>query len=195
MASNWSDQFVSSQCVSDHHGDCHHVHGEPYPGGPEPSYYMCHCDCHQDCPLVRISVAEIVPTACTCPGMRALCAPGSQARDRAGTQSENPVAVIFDVARHAWAEHRAQREVDRALSVSAPGRSREEVRAMIIKECERHGLSVPPQPLLDYEADLYRARDQEARRRIRSEMRSAITEQLSPLAQHAKSLFWPHRDK
>jgi len=195
MADNWSDQFVSSQCVGDHHGDCRHVHGGPYPGGPESLYYVCHCACHQNCPLARTSVAEIVPAACTCLAMRALREPGRNARDTAGTRSENPAAVLFDVARHAREERRARREVDRVLSASAPGRSLEEVRAMIVEEYERRGLSVPPQPLLDYKADLYRVRDPKERERVRSEMRSASTEQLSPLAQHARSLFWPHRDK
>lgn len=114
-------------------------------------------------------------------------------RDTAGTQSESPAAVAFDVVRHALEEHRARREIHRVLSASAPGRSREEVRAMIIEEYEGHGLAVPPQPLLDYKADLYRARERETCERIRSEMRSTITEQLSPLVQHAKSLFGPPR--
>ena len=136
----------------------------------------------------------MVPTACNCPGMLALREPSRRARDTARIRSENPLAVLFEGFRHAWMERREQREIDRALSARAPGRSREEVRAMIVDEYERHGLSVPPQPLLDYEADIYRLRDPEERERVRSEMLSVAREQLSPLAHHAKSLFWPRRD-
>jgi hypothetical protein len=62
VANSWSDRFVSSECVSDNHADCYHVHGR--------ANYLC--------------------------------------------------------------------------------MSREDVRAVIIEQYERHGIPVPPQPLLDY---------------------------------------------
>jgi hypothetical protein len=67
--------------------------------------------------------------------------------------------------------------------------SRDEVRAMIVEQYERRGLAAPPQPLLDYKADMYRAPDPEARERASSDMRAALTEQVSPLVRHAKFLF------
>jgi hypothetical protein len=65
---------------------------------------------------------------------------------------------------------------------------------MMIEQYERHGLPVPPQPLLDYKADLHREQDPEARRRMRAEMGAVLREEIAPLIQMAKHMFAPRRD-
>jgi len=101
---------------------------------------------------------------------------------------------LLDAARHARDERRKRREVDQILLASAPGRSREDVRAMMIEHYERLGLPVPPQPLLDYKADIYREQDPEERARIRAEMGAVLREEVAPLIQMAQRMFAPRRD-
>lgn len=72
--------------------------------------------------------------------------------------------------------------------------SREDVRAMMIDHYQRRGLTVPPQPLLDYKADLYREQDPETRARIRTEMGAMLRDEVAPLIQMAKHMFAPRRD-
>jgi hypothetical protein len=108
--------------------------------------------------------------------------------------SENPVGLLLEGARYTWDERRRRREVDRLMSARAPGMSQEDVRALIIEQYERHGLRVPPQPLLDYKADLYRELDPEARCRIRADMGAVLREEVAPLIRMAKHMFAPHRD-
>jgi hypothetical protein len=101
---------------------------------------------------------------------------------------------LLDAARHAWDERRKRREVDQILLASAPGMSREDMRAMMIEQYERRGLPVPPRPLLDYKADLYLEQDPEERARIRAEMGALLREDVAPLIQLAKQMFAPRRD-
>ena len=65
---------------------------------------------------------------------------------------------------------------------------------MMIEHYERLGLPVPPQPLLDYKADMYREQDPEERARIRAEMGAVLQEEVAPLMQMAKHMFAPRRD-
>ena len=71
--------------------------------------------------------------------------------------------------------------------------SRDDVRAMILEHYGRSGLTVPPQPLLDYKADLYREQDPQERARIRTEMGAVLREEVAPLIQMARHLFAPRR--
>ena len=193
MADSWSDRFVSSECVASRHSDCWHVHGGSYSHRPA-AHHLCRCACHQDCNLVRNPLLTITREACTCPGMVTLRDSSERRRDRPEARSEPPAAVVLDVARHALAERRARREIDRTLRRRAPGRSREEVTALIIDEYERHGLRVPAQPLLDYKADLYRIRESGERERIRSEMESVMKDRISEITEKVRSLFRPSRE-
>lgn len=105
------------------------------------------------------------------------------------------MGLLLEGARYTWDERRKRREVDRLLlSARAPGMSREDMRALIIEQYERHGLRVPPQPLLDYKADLYRELDPEARRRIRADMGAVLREEVAPLIRMANHMFAPRRD-
>jgi hypothetical protein len=72
--------------------------------------------------------------------------------------------------------------------------SRDDVRAMILEHYGRSGLTVPPQPLLDYKADLYREQDPQERARIRAEMGAVLREEVAPLIQMARHLFAPRLD-
>jgi hypothetical protein len=101
---------------------------------------------------------------------------------------------VLEGARHAWDERRKRREVDQLLSATAPGMSRADVREMMIEQYERRGLTVPPQPLLDCKADLYREQDPEARARIRAEMGAMLEPEVAHLLQVAKHMFAPRRD-
>lgn len=193
MVGGWSDRFVSSECASEHHDDCYHVHGGQLFGAPRP-HYLCRCDCHQDCVLARSAPSGIGLGTCTCPGMIALRAADRRTRRRQAPSPGNSVGVLLAATRHARDERRKRREVDQILLASAPGRSREDVRAMMIEQYERLGLPVHPQPLLDYKADMYREQDPEERARIRAEMGAVLREEVAPLIQMAKHMFAPRRD-
>jgi hypothetical protein len=104
------------------------------------------------------------------------------------------VGLLVAGARYAWDERRKRREVDQLLSARAPGMSRDDVRAMILEQYQHYGLTVPPQPLLDYKADLYREQDPQARAQIRAEMGAVVRDEIAPLIQMAKHLFAPRRD-
>lgn len=95
----------------------------------------------------------------------------------------------IQVARKARNQQRQRREAERTVAAAAIGKSREEVRSMLLAEFARRGLTPPPQPRLDNLADTYRTEDPIERQRLIQEGREMFREALAPLAKDVKSLI------
>jgi phage protein D len=133
---------------------------------------------------------------CTCPGM---IAQRELVRSSTGSGTDSPgkLSTLIEgiqVARQARNQQRSRREAERAVASAAAGKSREEVRGMLLTELARRGLTPPPQPRLDNLADTYRTEDPVERERLIQEGRKMFHEAAAPLAREIRSLTKPPHD-
>jgi hypothetical protein len=193
MRNSWKDQYVSSACVSQEHGNCYHVHGGPLPSSPHAGSYLCRCSCHSDCRLRDADPGDISREYCTCPGMIAQHEVTQNSTGSATGPSGKLSTLIegIQVAREARNQQRQRREAERVVAASAAGKSREEVRSILLAEFARRGLTPPPQPRLDNLVDTYRTEDPVERERLIREGREMFREAVAPLAREVKSLIKP----
>lgn len=193
MSNSWKEQYVSSICVSDKHGDCYHVYGGPLPGSPHAGSYLCLCGCHSGCPLRGMAPDDISRKLCKCPGMIAQ-REATQNPTESATGSSRKISTLIEgiqVAREARNQQRQRRGAERVVAAAAVGKSREEVRGMFLAEFARRGLTPPPQPRLDNLVDTYRTEDPAERQRLIQEGREMFRTALTPLAREVKSLIKP----
>jgi hypothetical protein len=197
MGNLWRDRFVSSSCVSGNHNDCYHVHGSPLPGSTSSGFFLCRCNCHATCALSNVGAEKVTPQLCTCPGMIAW----QERQEKSGQLSSDsssqrfPLIEMFQVMREGRKQRRLRREAESTVAAAATGKSREEVRDMLLAEFARRGLNPPPQPRLDNLADSYRTQDPVERARLIQEGDEMFREATSALTQHAKWLVKPPQDK
>jgi hypothetical protein len=105
-------------------------------------------------------------------------------------KTSSAVSLLHEV-RLERKQRRLRREAENAVAAVAVGKSREEVREMLLGELARRHLTPPPQPRLDNLADILRTADPAERDRLKREGREMLRDAISPLAQQAKRLIKP----
>jgi hypothetical protein len=149
----WADEFErdyrTPMCGSDEHDECPHAFG--LGGGFNPRRFrvefgsaLCACPCHAACPLSdghRAVQPSRWRESCSCPG-----APAERERQAAaGTQPPD----FGEIAEQKREQSRLRREATQAVRVRARGKSRDQIREMLIAERRARGLPVPSDRILE----------------------------------------------
>jgi hypothetical protein len=145
----FAKEFVTAACGNNNHDICEHLSGI---GGGfslrrlsfEVSSLLCHCTCHASCQLStsrRPTLSDWFDL-CSCPGAN------TPARERAGRPPD-----AAEVMRKAREDLRLRQEASEAVRANSAGKSREEVRALLVAELRAHGLPPPPQPVMELAID------------------------------------------
>jgi hypothetical protein len=157
MTSGWADEFERSHltpaCLRGGHETC--PHGLGVGGGLNPrrlrlefGMALCACTCHARCPLAdgrRAVKPSLWREECTCPGAAA-----ERARQAATGTDLPDFEQIMAEKRH---QSELRREAGRVVRAAAAGKSRDEIRDMLIAEFRARGLDVPPEHILEANVD------------------------------------------
>jgi hypothetical protein len=141
-------EFVSAECDSNDHDSCSHLSGVGgglglfIPGsGVRP--LLCHCACHASCGLSTDQHHTVDEwfDLCSCPG-------AEPARERTGRPPN-----LAELIRKGRDDVNLRREASAEARANSMGKSREEIREILIAALHARGLQPPPQPVVELELD------------------------------------------
>jgi hypothetical protein len=144
----FGEEFVSDECGRSDHSSCSHLSGvgaglklSPTGFGFRP--LLCHCECHANCSLSTDGHHTVDEwfDSCNCPG-------AESARERAGRPPD-----VAELMRKARDEANLRREAIEEARARSTGKSREEVREILIAELQTRGLQPPPPSAMELELD------------------------------------------
>jgi hypothetical protein len=145
----------SRACNDDEHQECGHV-SAAITGArrrQEATILLCRCPCHKACLLARRKPDAPVTVwrrRCACPG-------AEQARTTQGDPCEFlPRLEEFRETYERQSRLRSQAREDalKAARAAAPGKTRDEVRGLLVAEMQARGLEIPHERLLEVAVDL-----------------------------------------
>jgi hypothetical protein len=154
MASEQDASRRSRACQRDAHGECaHQLQGwgswdvrRPWDA---PHVELCGCPCHSACLLGGRGhvLTSVFLESCTCPGSRELMEAHTKIWEQAGRPPERP----FGGESVRWVRNRNQqrRAAAEAVRARAAGKSRAEIRDLLIAEMESRKIQVPSAQGLD----------------------------------------------
>ena len=140
----------SAACAAEDHPVCPHLLGFKLAGEE-----LCECPCHDDCRYT--GTVNVTPQewwdACSCPGSEWMRAEGRRrwGRDRPPTLEETRRSARADDA--AWSEVQEAVQARLASQAGPGGRSRAEVRQLVIEELQSRNRPVPDDMILDPHID------------------------------------------
>jgi hypothetical protein len=145
MTDNPRSRQLSADCSKQAHGACSHQLGVG--GGVNPAarrvqfgILLCHCECHAVCVLAGQATASLTQwvESCSCPGAqheRELW------REAAAARSES--------SERRRADRQSRQDALNAVAAESRGKTREEVRGLLINEFRSRALDVPPDLVIE----------------------------------------------
>jgi hypothetical protein len=154
MSGSWAElgqADKSPACARDAHSDCAHLFGmgggfNPRRLRPEFGCGLCPCSCHAPCPVALSGKRITVPLqtwreSCTCPGAE---------QERRSLEQDGADPPDFDeMFKEARRRSRARKEAFQATQARFAGKSRDEIREMLVAELTARGLKKPSDTILD----------------------------------------------
>jgi hypothetical protein len=153
MRGGWPAGGLTAACATDEHGDC--AHRKRLGGGLKSGRFivdLCDCPCHSACPVKGPGRADLDMwrESCVCPGARRMRAE----EDRLWPgRRPGPPPDMGEIRRRMESRRAARREVVEAVRARSLGKSRPEIRRMLVGEFRSRGLDVPSELLLDGDVD------------------------------------------